>query len=297
MNLIKPKKLKNGDTIAIIATSGNVDIEKIKNGTNYFINKGFKIKFGGNIEKSFRYMAGTDEERLEDLHNAFLDADVDAIICARGGYGAIRLIDKIDYSIIQKHPKIFCGYSDITALSSMFLTKSNLITFSGPMVQSDFSNNEKVDKYTEKSFFDTLMQNRCEIKPNNLITFKEGNAEGILWGGNLATIVSLCGLDFIPNDKFIFFAEDLNEPVYKIDKYFQQLMNISKFKENIQGLILGDFLDVDNSKWLNELFKEISKELDIPTLGGFPISHSSTKATIPYGGYAKLQGEIISAEY
>lgn len=296
MNLIKPKKLKKGDTIAIIATSGNVDIEKIQNGVKYFQNRGYKVKLGKNIEKSFRYMAGTDEERLEDLHNAFLDTDVDAIICARGGYGAIRLINKIDNSIIKNNPKIFCGYSDITALSSMFLTNSNLITFSGPMVQSDFSN-KNVNKFTEESFFNTVTQNKCEIKPNNLISFKDGNTEGILWGGNLATIVSLCGQDFIPNDKFIFFAEDLNEPVYKIDKYFQQLVNIKKFKENIQGIILGDFLDVDNSKWLNELFKEISEELNIPTLGGFPISHSSQKATIPYGGYAKLQEDIISAEY
>ena len=164
------------------------------------------------------------------------------------------------------------------------------------MVQSDFSN-ENGNKFTEESFFNTVTQNKCEIKPSNLISFKDGNTEGILWGGNLATIVSLCGQDFIPNDKFIFFAEDLNEPVYKIDKYFQQLVNIKKFKENIQGIILGDFLDVDNSKWLNELFKEISEELNIPTLGGFPISHSSQKATIPYGGYAILQEGIISVEY
>lgn len=297
MNLIKPKKLKKGDTIAIIATSGNVNIEKIQKGIEYFQNKGYKIKLGKNIEKSFRYMAGTDEERLEDLHNAFLDKEIDAIICARGGYGAIRLIDKIDYSIVKNNPKIFCGYSDITALSSMFLTKANLITFSGPMVQSDFSHNREINKFTEESFFDTVTQNNCQIRPNNLITYKNGDAEGILWGGNLATIVSLCGKDFIPDREFIFFAEDLNEPVYKIDKYFRQLLNIQKFRKNIQAIILGDFLDIDNSKWLEDLFKEIAKELDIPTVGGFPISHTESKATIPYGGYAKLKDGIISVEY
>ena len=119
MNLIKPKKLKKGDTIAIIATSGNVNIEKIKEGVKYFHEKGFNVKLGKNIEKTDKYMAGSDIERLEDLHNAFADEEVNAIICARGGYGAIRLIDKIDYSIIQNNPKIFCGYSDITALSAM----------------------------------------------------------------------------------------------------------------------------------------------------------------------------------
>ena len=103
MNLIKPKKLKKGDTITIIATSGNVNIEKIKEGVKYFHEKGFNVKLGKNIEKTDKYMAGSDIERLEDLHNAFADEEVNAIICARGGYGAIRLIDKIDYSIIQNN--------------------------------------------------------------------------------------------------------------------------------------------------------------------------------------------------
>lgn len=297
MNLIKPEKLKKGDTIAIIATSGNLDIEKIKIGAEYFENNGYKIKLGKNIEKSYRYMAGTDEERLEDLHNAFLDKEVKAIICARGGYGAIRLIDKIDYSIIRNNPKIFCGYSDITALSAMFLVNSNLITFSGPMIQSDFSQNDKINVFTEQSFFETISKNNIQIKPQELKTYKEGEASGILWGGNLATIVSLCGQDFIPNDKFIFFTEDLNEPVYKIDKYFCQLLNIPEFRNNIQALVLGDFLDVDNQEWLEELFEEIGKELQIPTFGGFPISHSSTKATIPYGGYGTLKNGIITVTY
>lgn len=297
MNLIKPEKLKKGDTIEIIATSGNVDIEKIKRGVEYFENNGYKIKLGKNIEKSYRYMAGTDEERLEDLHNAFLDKEVKAIICARGGYGAIRLIDKIDYSIIRNNPKIFCGYSDITALSAMFLANSNLITFSGPMVQSDFSQNEKINVFTEQSFFETISQNNIQIKPQNPIYYQNGDATGILWGGNLATIASLCGQNFIPKEKFIFFAEDLNESVYKIDKYFYQLLNINDFRENVQAIILGDFLDVDNSQWLEELFKELANNLSVPVIGGYPISHTDKKVTIPYGGFAMLKEGIITAEY
>lgn len=297
MNLIKPEKLKKGDTIAIIATSGNVDIEKIKRGAEYFENNGYKIKLGKNIEKSYRYMAGTDEERLEDLHNAFLDKKVKAIICARGGYGAIRLIDKIDYSIIRNNPKIFCGYSDITALSAMFLANSNLITFSGPMVQSDFSKNDKINVFTEQSFFETISKNNIQIKPQSPIYYQNGDTAGILWGGNLATIVSLCGQNFIPKEKFIFFAEDLNESVYKIDKYFYQLLNIKDFRENVQAIILGDFLDVDNSQWLEELIKEVANNLTIPVIGGYPISHADKKVTIPYGGFAMLKDGIITAEY
>ena len=127
MNLIKPKKLKKGDTIAIIAPSGEVDMKKIKKAVSFFEKYGFKIRLGKNIDKCQNYLAGSDEERLEDLHNAFADKEIKAIICARGGYGAIRLINKIDYELIKNNPKIFCGYSDITALSAMILKKTGLI--------------------------------------------------------------------------------------------------------------------------------------------------------------------------
>ena len=120
--------------------------------------------------------------------------------------------------------------------------------------------------------------------------YKEGSAEGILWGGNLSTVVSLCGVDFIPDEDFIFFAEDLNEPVYKIDKMFTQLFNIEKFRSNCKGIILGDFLDSDNNEWLEELFKT----LPAPTVGGFKITHLIEKITLPIGKKAKLSDYNLS---
>ena len=132
MNLIKPKQLKIGDKITIIAPSGTVDINLINKAKTYFENKGFKVDFGKNINNKSDYLAGSDKDRIEDLHNAFKDKDTKAIICARGGYGALRLLDKIDYEIIKNNPKIFCGYSDITLLNAIFLKRANLITFSGP---------------------------------------------------------------------------------------------------------------------------------------------------------------------
>ncbi len=258
MNLIKPKNLNKGDTIAIIAPSGEVNIEKIKSAVQYFENKGYKVKLGANSSKCRNYLAGSDNERAEDLNNAFADKDVNAIVCARGGYGAIRLIDKIDFDIIKNNPKIFCGYSDITALSAMILKKTGLITYSGPMAQSDFSDND-INSFTEEKFFETLSSDLLEIEPENLKIYHTGEAEGILFGGNLATIASLCGLDFIPDEKFIFFAEDICEPVYKIDRYFTQLLNIEKFKNNLTGIVLGDFLETDNKIWLEEFFQKSQK--------------------------------------
>ena len=133
MNIIKPKKLEIGDTIAFIAPSGNIEEDKVYNSKKYFENKGYKVKIGKNVFKQNHYMAGSDSERLDDLHWAFGDTDIDAIMCVRGGYGTIRLINKLDYELIKNNPKIFCGYSDITALSLMIYKNCGLITYSSPM--------------------------------------------------------------------------------------------------------------------------------------------------------------------
>ena len=296
MNIIKPDKLKHGDTIAIIAPAGCVDKEKIINSKKYFESRGFKVKLGENLFKKDRYMAGNDNERLSDFHEAFEDKEVRAIFCARGGYGAIRLINKIDYNIIKNDPKIFCGYSDISALSAMILKKTGLITFSSPMAQGDFQP-EDLCEYTVNNFWQTISSNNVKIEPKELKIYKNGEAQGILFGGNLATISSLCGLDFIPDVKFIFFAEDLNEPVYKIDRYFRQLLNIEVFRKNLSAIILGDFLDVEYSEQLNTLFTEIAQELQIPVIGRYPISHDREKVTLPIGGKAILNSGILTIEY
>lgn len=282
MNLIKPKKLEKGDTISIIAPSGGVESdENLLRATAYLKSLGYNVKWGKNVLKTNKYLAGTDNERLEDLHNAFKDKEINAIIALRGGYGAIRLINKIDYNLIKQNPKIFAGYSDITGLSAMLLKHSGLITYSAPMINGDFGIKSK-DKFTIDNFFKTVATTeKQEIKAQTIL--KEGKASGITFGGNLATLVSLCGLDFIPNQKFIFFAEDLNEPVYKLDKMFTQLLNIEEFRKNISGIVFGEFLDIDNDEWLNSLQNEIVQELKVPAISGLKITHAREKLTIPIG--------------
>lgn len=297
MNLIKPNKLKEGDTIAIIAPAGEVDDERINFSEKYFKSKGYNVKFGAHLNKKRRYLAGDDNERIEDIHSAFEDSTVDAIICARGGYGAIRLINNIDYNIIRNNPKIFCGYSDITALSAMILKKAGLITFSGPMAQSDFGE-ENINKFTESQFWNTLTNKGSLMIQNiNGKIYRSGQAKGITFGGNLSTIASLCGIDFLPDEKFIFFAEDINEDVYKIDRYFRQLLNISKFKNNISGILLGEFINNRNSTWLDELFTELSTDLNIPVYSGYQISHDKNKFTIPIGAEAELNNGLLKIQY
>lgn len=286
MNIIKPDKLKIGDTIGILATSGAVESEEnVLRAKKFFENRGYKVVLSDNAFSKFRYLSGTDEEKVENLHAFFKNPEIKAIICMRGGYGAIRLIKKIDYELIRKNPKIFCGYSDISALSAMILKKSGLMTYSGPLAQSDFGV-ENPNENTINSFFETINGETFEYAAQNALTNEK--AEGILWGGNLATIVSLCGQDFIPDEDFVFFTEDLNEPAYKIDKMMSQLLNIDEFKNRLKGIVLGDFLDIDNTDWLNEIFTEIGNNLKIPVYNGFKITHAEDKIALPYGANAKM---------
>lgn len=291
MNLIKPKKLKKGDTIGIVALSGAINSEKkVLKAKKFFEDKGYKIVFAKNVFEQKRYLAGDDEIKVKEFHRFFKDKSIDAILCVRGGYGTIRLLDKIDWDLVKNNPKIFAGYSDVSAISAMIYKKTGLITFYSPMFQSDFGGGN-VSELTEKSFFKTLMGTvNLEIKPDGRKSkiYREGSAKGILWGGNLTTIATMCGLDFIPDEKFIFFAEDLNEDTYQIDRMFTQLLNIEKFRNNLTGIVLGDFLDVTNKKHFDEFFYELGGKCNVPVLSGFRISHAKDKITVPYGAKAQF---------
>ncbi len=270
-------------TIGILAPSGACEKNKIERAAFNLEKLGYKVKLAKNICDKNRYLAGSDSSKIESIHEFYKDSEIDLILSARGGYGALRLINDIDYEIIKNNPKPICGYSDITALLLMIYKKTGQITFHGPMAIPDFGN-ENINIETYNSFLKSIECQNLEFKGNEII--KEGCASGILWGGNLSTVVSLCGLDFIPNEDFIFFAEDINEPVYKIDKMFRQLFNIESFKNNCKGIVLGDFLEVDNQIWLNELFEEFS----VPTVAGFKITHAENKITLPIGKSTILDG-------
>lgn len=272
--------IKKGDTIGIIALAGACDKEKVKQATLNLEGLGYKVKLSQNIYDENTYFAGSDDIKVEELHKFFQDSEIKLILNARGGYGSIRLINKIDYSIIKAYPKPFCGFSDITALLLMFYKKAGIITYHSPMLCSDFVD---MNKFTIENFFSAINGSKIDFQATKI--YKNGSAEGILWGGNLATIVSLCGQDFIPDEDFIFFTEDLNEPVYKIDKMFTQLFNIEKFKNNCKAIILGDFLNIDNNEWLDNLFYSFQ----VPTFGGFKITHSLEKITLPIGKHVQLK--------
>ena len=278
-------------TFGIISPAGTLgeDREKLESAKKYFESKGFNVKLSKNIFDSNRYLAGEDEIKISELEHFFADPEIDIIINARGGYGSIRLINQINYEIIKNNPKPFIGFSDITALLLVIYKRTGIVTYHGPMAISDFAD---ISPFTEDSFYKALIGEKLEFYGSKV--YSSGSAEGIIWGGNLATVVSLCGQDFIPDKDFIFFAEDLNEPVYKIDRMFQQLINIREFKEHCKGIVLGDFLDVDNDEWLEEYFQELGARLQIPLVKGFKITHSKDKVTVPIGKTCCLDGKFLT---
>ncbi len=288
MKTIKPKKLQKGDTIGILAVSGKIkEYQNIENAQAFLKSKGYNVVISDTCKTSHRYCAGNNEQEcLDTLHNFFEDEKIDAILCARGGFGTLKLLKKLDWNLIKRNPKIFAGYSDITVLLNMIYKKTGLITFHSAMANGDFGS--EIEDYTAISFFNTLEGKTICFNAREKNIFKSGRAQGKLWGGNLSTLASLCGLDFIPNEDLILFLEDLNEPVYKIDKMLTQLFNIEKLRKNVKGIVIGEFKDITNKEELNEVIQEFADELNIPVCDGFKITHNKIKDTIPVGAYCEF---------
>ena len=298
MSYIKAKKLSNGDLIGIISPASSPDDSAlIESGSRYIEGLGYRTILGKNVGKSRGYLAGTDDERVIDIHQMFSDKKVKAIFCLRGGYGAFRLLDKIDYRLIRNNPKIFVGFSEITSLQMAMLHKANLITFAGPMVVPNFS--KEVRSYTEESFWQMITSTKKIGKVklpelDKLPSLNLGITTGRLVGGNLAVFVSLLGTKYLPdlNNK-ILLLEEINEPPYKIDRMFNQL-RLNKAFDKVSGIILGSFVDCnepDKEKktlTLEEVWSDYLSRIKIPVIHSFPHGHIKDMLTVPIGTRIKL---------
>lgn len=307
MQVIKPARLKKGDTIGLITPASSPDeLIRIEESTKYFERLGYRIKLGKYVGRFNGYLAGTDEERLEDLHSMFSDKSVKAIMCLRGGYGAFRLLDKINYKLIQKNPKIFVGYSEITALQNAIFTKTGLITFAGPMPAVDFVNS--ISPYTEEWFWKTVSSNKKigKIKyPENakMPSINKGNANARILGGNLAVLSALLGTEYFPDMKDkILLLEDIDEKPYKIDRMVNQL-RLAKVFKGLKGIILGRFVDCyeqdPNKKTLSlgEVIEHYIKPLKLPSIYTFPHGHIKDFVTIPFGLRISLNATKGTVEF
>ena len=300
MKLIKPKRLKKGDVIGIISpASPPKDMTKIEKGVKYLEGLGYRVEVGKNVEKSHGYLAGKDEERLEDLHSMFKNKNINAIINVRGGYGSGRLLDKIDYNLVKKNPKIFVGYSDITALQMAFLKKTGLVTFAGPMLAVDFWKDE-VDSYTEEFFWNMLTSSKKIgklINPDNenFYSLTKGRGEGTLVGGNLALLNSLIGTPYQPNfKKSIILIEEIGEEPYRVDRFFYQLKYATNGFKDLEGIIIARFVDCyikdtdSPSLTLNDVISDYFENLSIPVIYNVKHGHIEQNMTIPWGLKTKM---------
>jgi len=284
--LIKPNRLQKGDTIGIISPAGAVKDDYRQNVADFFEGRGYKVKFAPNAMNQLDYLAGSDGERLSDLINFFQDSSINAIICTRGGYGTLRLLAKIAPEIISSNPKIFVGFSDITALHVLFNKRANLVTFHGPLAMFDFG--QFFNEYTIDNFFE-ILEGRAKIpftyqNPGNYTCINSGEAQGRLTGGNLAVICALMGTEYAPDFKGkILLLEDIAEPLYKIDRMLHQL-KLARVFEQVAGVIFGDFTRLDEGyDKLVQLITEVVQEYKIPVGIGFPAGHEKIKATLPLG--------------
>ena len=305
--LIRPRVLRPGDTVGLITPSTYVtDPDRLTLAERTLRYFGLNAKWGKNVGRRAKSLRSSVSERLEDLHAMFADASVNAVFAVRGGYGSEQLLDRIDYDLIRRNPKIFVGYSDITALHIAINRYSGLVTFHGPMPLSPFTDYSQ--KYFRKAMFDTaplgLITNPPETNPlrpaHELTTIRGGRATGQLIGGNMTLISTTLGTPYeIQTRGRILFIEDTGEEPYRIDRMLTQLRLAGKF-DSAAGLVWGecqecgprDFQPSTASPFtLGEIIQGILGDLKIPVLGGLTFGHTADQATIPEGVMAMLDAD------
>jgi muramoyltetrapeptide carboxypeptidase len=295
---LKPKPLKPGDTISIVAPGGPSARDKLDRGVQILQDMGFRVILGESVFHKRGYLAGEDHIRLRDIHHMFQSKEIHGIICMRGGDGSGRLLDRIDYDLIARNPKVFVGYSDITALHIAFLQLAKLVTFHGPMVTSDMIG-EDFNDYTKDAFLKAISWEKPLGKLKNpeedkdMKTIVEGRAYGEIVGGNLALIASTMGTPYeLDTRGKLLFLEDIHEGIYRIDRMLNQL-RLARKLQDAAGIILGEFLDYEPespeaSLTLEEVVNDLIVPLNKPTVMGLKCGHGPYKLTIPLGVKAEL---------
>ncbi len=304
--LIKPKRLVKGDTVALVAPSSGIEASRIDDSIKSMEELGFKTKLGRSARKTNGFLAGTDKERLDDLHEAFADKDVKAVWCIRGGYGATRYLPQIDFKLIKNNPKILIGYSDITALLLSVYQNTGLVTFHGPAAASTFSD------YTKEHVVNVLMNPAAKYKigvsPENTAnetsvykteTVTKGVARGELVGGNLSLIAAMSGT---PNalrnvkDKIVF-IEDVGEAPYRIDRMLTQLRQTVNLRESAAiacGIFSGCERKDEVSQTLIDVVRDRLGDLGVPVIYGLSFGHIRDQCTFPLGVKAELDTEAAT---
>jgi muramoyltetrapeptide carboxypeptidase len=264
---------------------------ELRPGVDFLTSQGYGVSLAEHLYQRQDYTAGSDDVRLRDLHAMFEDQEVEAIICARGGYGALRLLDKVDYSLIRDNPKPFVGYSDITALLLAIHLRTGLITFHGSMLKDSFEGKGR----NLTSALDLISASevlRVSFEQGKIL--RSGHARGALLGGNLSLLSRLIGTGYLPSFKgALLFMEERGESLYRIDRMLTHL-RLSGSLDEVGAIIGGDFTDCGDMAPIQELLLEAAGDLDIPVVTGLPVGHGAANSAIPIGMTATLDTEAMT---
>lgn len=294
---IKPGILEKGDTIGMISPASSLSEEKEYGEVLKEVEKlGFNVKIGSHAKEHHGYFAGTDKERAADLNAMFKDPEVDAIIPFRGGWGSNRILEYIDFDGITTNPKPLIGYSDITALLLAIYARTGLITYHGPVGKSTWTD------FTVSYFRKAVMQDKpfqmknaagmSAASRNSTETLNEGQATGVLLGGNLTVLTSMLGSEYLPDWRnSILFLEDVGEDIYRIDRMLTQL-KLNGILNKINGLVFGTCAGCEVAEGfhftLEQILQDHIKTLEIPAFVGANIGHIDNMFTLPIGIQAKI---------
>ncbi|MFJ4347357.1 LD-carboxypeptidase [Pseudomonas sp. NPDC089401] len=288
-----PRALADNACFAIVAPAGPARLDAQK-ASLWFAERGYRCCIYPGAQQAEGYLAGSDEVRLADLHAAFADPEIDAILCMRGGYGSMRLLDRLDFELIRRNPKPLIGYSDITALHMAIYAHTGLITFHGAMLNADLLGAKL--QPTEASLLAQLGGHLGEgdaiVHPAQfaLNCVVPGVASGRLLGGNLSMLGATMGtVAQIDTQGCILFIEDVNEPLYRVDRLLTQLRLAGKL-EGIKGVLVGDFAGITVAA-LAPLLEEIFGPLGVPVLAGWRSGHCDPNVCLPMGAMVRLDSE------
>ena len=288
---IKGYCLRPNQTVGIIAPASPLDESKIREGLHLIESFPLAVRPGRHLSNQLGYLAGTDSDRVSDLHEMFADPDIKAILCARGGYGSARLLDGIDFSLIRDNPKIIVGFSDLTALLMGLFTHCGLIVIHGPTLADLSENNNWLHL---SRLITTPHKPRVSLKDGEIIT--HGKARGMLLGGNMSTVCSLLDTPFLPSfEGAILFLEEKGESPYRLDRMLTQLL-LSGRLHQISALIMGQLVDCGEKEVLSLLLRERLSGLAIPVATGLPVGHGRENVALPLGIPAHIDTERMILE-
>jgi len=283
-----PPPLRPGARIGIVAPASPFDMKKFEGGLAVLKEMGFTPVTPEGLYKKERYLAGPDQHRADLVNRYFNDDAIQAVLCARGGYGTMRILNHLDFESIRKQPKIVVGFSDNSALLWALYQQCGLATFHGPTVTTL----SHADPLTRTSFFTALTSNRnLELNTAEGVPIRAGQATGLVAGGNLTTLCHLVGTPFRPRfQDHIVFLEDRGEAPYRIDRMLSQMKLAGCFNK-VAGLVLGSFKDCGSTEEIHTIIKDVLFDMPIPILGGFEVGHGDRNLTVPFGVTATLDTE------